>query len=76
MISLLRLSRKSHCGFSLPYLTEDEKGAVAIEYALIAASIAVIVVTAFLTLGSSLGTSFEDTGDKIANTANHMPQTD
>jgi pilus assembly protein Flp/PilA len=46
----------------------DERGATSIEYAIIAASIAVLIVTAVTTLGQNIKSSFFD---KIADaTAN------
>lgn len=50
---------------------KDESGATAIEYGLIAALIALAIVTAAGTLGDNLGTMFENIGTEIggANTA-------
>jgi len=39
---------------------KDESGATAIEYGLIAALIAVVIITAVTTLGGTLATTFED----------------
>lgn len=39
---------------------KDESGATAIEYGLIAAGIAVAIITAVNTLGTSLNTTFKD----------------
>ncbi|MGX6646950.1 Flp family type IVb pilin [Maricaulaceae bacterium MS644] len=39
---------------------KDESGATAIEYGLIAALIAVVIITAVTTLGGTLTTTFED----------------
>ena len=44
----------------------DESGATAIEYGLIAALIAVAIITALTLLGDSLSTMF----DQVANTVN------
>ncbi len=44
---------------------EDESGATAIEYGLIAAGISVAIITAVNTLGSSLNTTFEDVNTKL-----------
>lgn len=43
----------------------DESGAGAIEYGLIAALIAVVLITALGTLGDNLGLFFEAVSDKI-----------
>jgi pilus assembly protein Flp/PilA len=44
---------------------KDEDGAFAIEYALIAALIAVAIITAVGNLGTGLSTFFQDMSDKI-----------
>lgn len=38
---------------------EDESGATAIEYGLIAALISVVIITALTTLGGTLGSNFD-----------------
>lgn len=43
----------------------DESGATAIEYGLIVALIAVVIVTAVTTLGGKLNTAFSTVGNKI-----------
>lgn len=43
----------------------DESGATAIEYGLIAAGIAVAIITAVNTLGSDIGKMFDRVGDKV-----------
>jgi pilus assembly protein Flp/PilA len=48
---------------------KDESGATAIEYGLIVALIAVIIVTAVTTLGSNLKTAFNKAGTAVS-TAN------
>ena len=45
----------------------DEEGVTAIEYGLIAAVIAGVVLVAFNTLGTTLSTAFDSIGTKIAN---------
>ena len=45
---------------------KDESGATAIEYGLIVALIAVIIVTAVTTLGSNLKTAFSKAGSSVA----------
>jgi pilus assembly protein Flp/PilA len=45
----------------------DEEGVTAIEYGLIAAVIAGVVITAFTTLGTTLSTAFTRIGTKITN---------
>ena len=56
-----------HCGFRLmigvksqviPRLIEDNRGVTAIEYALIAALIAVAAIAAFTAVGTNLSTTF------------------
>lgn len=46
----------------------DESGATAIEYGLIAALIAVGIIAAATTLGGNLGTLFNDIGETVAVT--------
>jgi pilus assembly protein Flp/PilA len=46
---------------------KDESGATAIEYGLIAALIAVVLVAAMGVLGDGLGTAFNDIGDTLEN---------
>lgn len=43
----------------------DEAGATAIEYGLIVALIAVVIVTAVTNLGTKLNTAFKTVGNKI-----------
>ena len=45
---------------------DDESGATAIEYGLIAALIAVVIITAVTTVGTNLRTTF----NKVGNAAN------
>lgn len=51
-------------------ILNDESGATAIEYGLIAALIAVACITALTSLGGSLGDTFNGTSEKLgeANT--------
>ncbi len=49
-------------------LLNDEQGATAIEYGLIAALIAVAAITAMQGLGSQLNTTFTGTATKMAST--------
>lgn len=51
---------------------QDESGATAIEYGLIAALISVGIIVAVSTLGNNLGTTFNTISDKIGenSTAN------
>ena len=44
---------------------QDESGATAIEYGLIAALIATAVITAMTSLGSAIGTSFDQIGKTL-----------
>jgi pilus assembly protein Flp/PilA len=43
----------------------DESGATAIEYGLLAALIAVVIITAVTTLGRNMSTVFSNIGNKI-----------
>lgn len=43
----------------------DEEGITAIEYGLVAATIAAVVIVAFKALGEDLKTAFSNIGDKI-----------
>ncbi|MFY0680370.1 MAG: Flp family type IVb pilin [Thalassovita sp.] len=45
---------------------KEESGATAIEYALIAGLISVVVITALTTLGGSLDTTFSTISDTLA----------
>jgi pilus assembly protein Flp/PilA len=45
----------------------DESGATAIEYGLIVALIAVVIITAVTTVGSNLSTQFGTVGTKIGS---------
>lgn len=47
---------------------KDESGVTAIEYGLIAALIAVVIIAAVTTLGTSLSTKFNDIATNIDNT--------
>ena len=44
---------------------KDESGATAIEYGLIAALIAVVIITAVTTLGKNLSTTFTNVADEL-----------
>lgn len=46
---------------------KNEEGATAIEYGLIAALIAVAAIGAMSSLGTSLGTTFNNVSDKLDN---------
>ena len=46
----------------------DESGATAIEYGLIAALIAVVIISALSTIGTNLTTSFNRIGTSLATT--------
>ncbi len=52
---------------------KNESGATAIEYGLIAALIAVVVVTVMTTLGDKLDTAFGKIGDNVITTATPKP---
>jgi pilus assembly protein Flp/PilA len=47
---------------------KDESGATAIEYGLIAALIAVAIITAATTLGTQIATTFNKVKDEMAKT--------
>lgn len=47
---------------------KDESGATAIEYGLIAALIAVVIITAVTSIGTTLNTKFEDVNTKLSAT--------
>ena len=47
----------------------DESGATAIEYGLLAALIAVVIITAVTTLGRNMSTVFSNIGNKIGAAA-------
>jgi pilus assembly protein Flp/PilA len=49
---------------------KDESGATAIEYGLIAAGIAVAIITIVTSLGTTLNTKFTAVRDGIANAGN------
>ena len=44
---------------------DEEKGATAVEYGLMVALIAVVIITAVTTLGTNLNDKFKDVGTKI-----------
>ncbi|MXO85105.1 Flp family type IVb pilin [Altererythrobacter aurantiacus] len=48
-------------------LIRDEEGATAIEYGLIAALIAVALITALGSLGNNLNNTFNAVGDELSN---------
>lgn len=48
---------------------KDESGATAIEYGLIVALIAVVIVTAVTTLGTKLNTAFDKAGTAVSKAA-------
>ena len=47
----------------------DESGATAIEYGLIAAGIAMAIVTAVMTLGTQLSSTFNTVSSQLASTS-------
>lgn len=52
---------------------QDESGATAIEYGLIAALISVALITGATTLGESLNTQFQALSTKMGNAASAHP---
>ncbi|MGE5512288.1 MAG: Flp family type IVb pilin [Bacteroidota bacterium] len=51
---------------SLNRFLKDESGATAIEYGLIAALIAVAIITAATNVGSEIGKTFQGVADKLS----------
>jgi pilus assembly protein Flp/PilA len=51
----------------LSTLVRDRKGVTALEYGLIAALIAVVIITAVATLGTNLSTAFDTIATRIGN---------
>jgi pilus assembly protein Flp/PilA len=49
----------------LARFVDDERGATAIEYCLIAAGVSIVIVTAVNGVGSALSTKFTDVGTSI-----------
>ena len=47
-------------------LVRDEKGATAIEYGLIAALVAVVIITALTLVGGNLGGTFDGVADELS----------
>jgi pilus assembly protein Flp/PilA len=48
-------------------LLKDEEGPTAVEYALMVAGVAVLIITAVYFLGGSVSTKFNQAGEAIAN---------
>lgn len=61
MIDYLRLMFAGHKARS------DERGASAVEYGLLVAGIAAVIVVAVIALGGTINGAFENTDDKISN---------
>ena len=53
----------------LACLMKDDSGATAIEYGLIAALIAAVIITALTTIGTNLDNTFTTIGSKVASSA-------
>jgi len=51
----------------LSRFVKDESGATAIEYGLIAALIAAVIITALTTIGNNLEGTFNTIGEKVAS---------
>lgn len=60
-----RFARLSSCRPGLSDFARDESGATAIEYALIAAGISVVIITAVNTLGATTRGMYEDISTKL-----------
>ena len=50
------------------WLVKDEKGATMVEYALLVALIAVVVIAAALFLGEQISSKFSEVGDTLQST--------
>ena len=53
-------------------LLHDDRGVTALEYGLIAAVMGALIVIAFTTFGTDLGTAFTDIGNLLTSTASTM----
>ena len=53
--------------FSLRRLSKDEEGATAIEYGLIAALIAVVIIAAVTSVGTNLNSTFSKVAGKLSS---------
>lgn len=55
----------THLTTTLATFRRDEKGATAIEYGLIAALVAVVIITALTLLGDNLTSTFDSIGNSL-----------
>jgi pilus assembly protein Flp/PilA len=60
--------------FNFKKLWKDESGATAIEYGLLAALIAVVIIGAVATLGTTLQGTFESVDERINNGGAEAPE--
>ncbi|WP_082733702.1 Flp family type IVb pilin [Polycladidibacter hongkongensis] len=60
MLLMAVMKRKKTAGFAISHLNENERGAVAIEYALIAGLIALVIVASVGLVGTNLELLFEE----------------
>ena len=58
---------------ALRNIGKDEKGVTALEYGLVATFVAIALVTALSTMGSGLGTYFNNIGSKVSAIAVSTP---
>jgi pilus assembly protein Flp/PilA len=66
--SLVRLAKKENSMSKfISRFAKDESGATAIEYGLIVALIAVVIISAVTTLGTNLNTSLSKAGSAIGS---------
>ena len=62
----LQNTKKERTMEKLGNFFKDESGAAAVEYGLLVALIAVVIITAVTTLGSTLSTKFQSVSSSIA----------
>lgn len=57
---------------TLTRFMKDDSGATAIEYGLIAALVAVVIITGVTTMGTNLGSTFDTLATKLSGTSSTM----
>ncbi len=57
-----------HCKSVLSHFIDDRSGATAIEYAMIASGISIVIITSVYSIGSTLNTFFGDVQDDYRGT--------
>ncbi|SFJ86159.1 pilus assembly protein Flp/PilA [Pseudovibrio ascidiaceicola] len=55
------------CGFTIAHMTEDERGAAAVEYAILAGLIVLAIVAAATAIGATISDNFQFLADTIAS---------